>query len=94
MDRPTTPRTRRGIEAVEAALDERDVRERIDETDGSVDRPGNYRLDEVDELGRDGRMAAGTDVYTSDEALDDAAGAIGREVSDDASEDDYDHDRP
>ena len=90
MDRPTTPRTRRGVEAVEAALDEQDVRERTDETDASVERPGDYRLDEVDTLGRDGRMAAGTDVYTPNEALDDAAGAIGREVPDDGSEDDYD----
>lgn len=90
MDRPATPRRRReGLDAIEAALDEQDIRDRIDEPDESVRRPGDYRLDGVDRVAGPTRHAAEADVYTPDEALLDLAGGVGREVVDDDLEDDY-----
>lgn len=92
MDRNVTPRTRKGIEAAQAALDELEIRERIDESDPSVTRPGDYDLAGLDErVGGQPRVAAGSDIYTPDEALDDLAGALGREPPH-ARDDDYDHD--
>jgi hypothetical protein len=84
-ERHANRRTRHGEEALDAALDERDIRERTDEPDASQAQPGDYDLSEVvdDRL----RVAAGTDVYTPDEALDDIASGLGRELPTDASDD-------
>ena len=85
-----TPRPRRGYDAVEAVVDERDLRERMDEPDGSYTRPGDYELDAAARLtGDQARRAAATDVYTSDEALDDVARRVGMEFPD-VGDDDYD----
>jgi hypothetical protein len=74
------PRTRRGAEAVEAALDELDIRERIDEPDGSMAAEGEHDLAWVrTHVGDDARLAAETDVYTPDEAMERVAGTVGRE---------------
>ena len=93
MERHVSPRTRRGVEAVEAALDELDIRQRIDEPDPSAARPGDYDLAGIDErVGSEHpRFAAATDVYTADEALGELAEAVGRELPDDDADDGYDH---
>ena len=92
MDHHVTPRTRKGVDAAQAALDELEIRERIDEPDPSAARPGDYDLAGADErVGRQPRVAAASDIYTPDEALDDLATALGREVPA-TGDDDYDHD--
>jgi hypothetical protein len=74
------PRTRHGAEAVEAALDELEIRERIDEPDESMANAGEHDLAWVRaHVGDDARVAAETDVYTPDEAMERVAGAVGRE---------------
>jgi hypothetical protein len=81
-----TPRTRRGEQALEAALEEREIRARTDEPDPSVARPADYDLrDLVDDRAR---RAAAADVYTPEEALDDLAGGVGHELPDDRGEED------
>lgn len=75
-----TPRTRRGAEAVEAALEELEIRQRVDEMDPSADAPGDYDLtwarERVDDIAR----AAATDLTTPGEAMEDVARAVGREL--------------
>lgn len=83
MDPVTTPRTRRGAAAVEAAIEEFELRTRLDEPDASVARSGDYDLgwayDRIDAA----RRAADADVITSDEALAWLAAEVGRELPDD-----------
>lgn len=87
-----TPRSRRGYDAVEAAVSERELRDRIDEPDPSFREPGAYDLGVAGDLaGERARRAAASDVYTADEALDDVAGQVGLEVVDD---EDDDYERP
>jgi hypothetical protein len=86
------PRPRRGFDAVEAAVAERDLRERLDEPDASFAAPGRYDLRAAGTLaGERARRAAASDVYTSDEALADVAGQGGLEVPDDTDDDEYEH---
>jgi hypothetical protein len=74
------PRTRRGAEAVEAAIDELEIRDRIDEPDGSMSPAREHQLGWVrDHVGEDTRRAAETDVYTPDEAMERVASTVGRE---------------
>jgi hypothetical protein len=74
------PRTRHGAEAVEAAIDELDIRERIDEPDASMSATGGQDLAWVrEQVGEDTRVAAETDVYTPDEAMERIASTVGRE---------------
>ncbi len=90
MERQHTARTRRGVAAIEAAIEEFELRERIDEPDGSAAAVGDYDLgwarDRVDAA----RRAAAADVVTADEALDWLANEIGRELPTDDLDDDYD----
>lgn len=75
--------TRRGAAAIEAAIEEFDLRTRLDEPDGSMDRVGNYDLtwarDRIDAA----RRAADADIVTSEEALAWLAAEVGRELPDD-----------
>ena len=75
--------TRRGAAAIEAAIEEFDLRTRLDEPDGSVDRIGDYDLawarDRIDAA----RRAAEADIVTSEEALAWLAAEVGRELPDD-----------
>jgi DNA relaxase NicK len=74
------PRTRHGTEAVEAALDELDIRERIDEPDASMASAGEHDLRWArDRVGDDARFAAEADGSTPDEVMERIASAIGRE---------------
>jgi hypothetical protein len=87
-----TPRTRRGPAAVEAAIEEFELRERIDETDASGAGPGHYDLRWVHDRIDAARRAADADVITAEEALEWLAAAIGRELSTAPDDDDYDRD--
>jgi hypothetical protein len=86
-----TSRIRRGPAAVEAAIEEFELRERLDEPDASGARPGTYDLRWAHERIDAARRAADADVITAEEALEWLASAIGRELpSTYADEDDYD----
>ncbi|TVR37636.1 MAG: hypothetical protein EA388_01270 [Nitriliruptor sp.] len=78
--------TRRGAAAIEAAIEEFDLRTRLDEPDGSMDRLGNYDLawarDRIDAA----RRAADADIVTSEEALAWLAAEVGRELPEDDPE--------
>jgi hypothetical protein len=80
--------TRRGAAAIEAAIEEFDLRTRLDEPDGSVDRAGDYDLawarDRIDTA----RRAAEADIVTSQEALAWLAAEVGRELPDEQPEED------
>jgi hypothetical protein len=90
MTERSAPRTRRGAAAVEAAMEEFELRTRLDEPDASVTASGDYDLawahDRIDAA----RRAAEADVLTADEALDWLARSVGQEVPDDALDEDYD----
>lgn len=87
-----TPRPRRGFDAVEAAVSERELRERLDEPDPSYAESGRYDPTVAGRLaGERARRAADADVYTSDEALEDVAGQVGLDLPE-VLDDDYDRD--
>ena len=79
--------TRRGAAAIEAAIEEFDLRTRLDEPDGSVDRAGDYDLawarDRIDAA----RRAADADIVTSEEALAWLADTINHELDLETDED-------
>lgn len=87
MDPDPTPQTRRGAAAVEAAIEEFELRTRLDEPDGSVERSGDYDLSWAYERIDAARRAADADVITSDEALAWLATEVGRELPDDQAVD-------
>lgn len=78
--RPTAPRTRRGGEAVQAAIEELELRERLDEPDAAAARPGSYDLAWAKGRIDAARRAADADVVTADEALEWLAAEVGREL--------------
>ena len=80
-------RPRRGAAAVEAAIEEFELRSRLDEPDGGVSEPGNYDLSWAAGRIDAARRAADADVITSDEALEWLANEVGRELPDDDLED-------
>jgi hypothetical protein len=83
MTERVSPRKRRGAEAIEAAIEEFELRTRIDEPDGSVSQPGDYDLSWA--LGRidAARRAAEADVITAEEGLEWLASEVGRELPED-----------
>ena len=85
----TTPRTRRGPEAVEVAIEEFELRERLDEPDASVSVAGDYDLGWAHQRIEAARRAAAADVITADEALEWLAEAVGRELPTDDLDDEY-----
>lgn len=87
---PTTPRTRRGSAAVEAAIEEFELRARLDEPDASVAKQGDYDLGWAHSRIEAARRAAAADVVTADEALEWLANEVGRELPTDVFDDDYD----
>lgn len=82
MTNHTQRRRPRGAQAVEAAIEEFEVRERIDEPDVSAQRPGDYDLGWAHDRIEAARRAADADVVTAEEALDWLAAAVGRELPD------------
>jgi hypothetical protein len=90
MSERTTPRTRRGVAAVEAAIEEFELRERLDEQDAAVTAAGDYDLEWARGRIEAARRAADADVVTAEEALDWLAQSVGREPLDVAVDDDYD----
>ncbi len=90
MTERSAPRTRRGAAAVEAAMEEFELRSRLDELDASAEAPGDYDLAWAHGRIDAARRAAEADVLTADEALDWLARAVGREAPDDALDEDYD----
>ncbi len=82
MDSHTRHGRPRGPKAVEAAIEEFELRERIDEPDASAARPGDYDLGWAHERIEAARRAADADVVTAEEALDWLAAAVGRELPD------------
>lgn len=90
MEGQRTPRTRRGAAAIEAAIEEFELRDRLDEPDGSVAAPGDYDLSWARDRVEAARRAAAADVVTADEALDWLANEIGRELPGFEPDDDYD----
>jgi hypothetical protein len=85
-----TPRTRRGVDAVEAAIEEFELRSRLDGTGPEEGAPGDYDLAWAHGRIDAARRAADADVVGADEALAWLAATIGRELPDDEV-DDYDH---
>lgn len=84
----TTSRTRRGAEAVEAAIEEYEIRTRIDEPDEAIHRPSDHDLRWARSRIDTARQAAEADVITPDEALAWLAGEVGRDLPDESDEDD------
>jgi hypothetical protein len=89
MPRKDRHAARRGPDAVNAAIEELEIRRRLDETDPSQVRAGDYDLRWAASHAGDVPLAAGTDVYTPDEALERIAEAVGRELPEDP-DDEYD----
>lgn len=87
MTERVSPRKRRGAEAIEAAIEEFELRTRMDEPDASVSEPGDYDLSWA--LGRidAARRAAEADVITAEEGLAWLASEVGRELPEDDLED-------
>lgn len=83
MSNMETPRQRRGPQAVDAAVEEFEIRTRLDETDSGVAATGNYDLGWAAGRIDAARRAADADVITPDEALDWIAWEVGRELPDD-----------
>lgn len=81
-------RTRRAAAAVEALIEEYDLRTRIDEPDGASIQPGTYDLSWAHGRIEAARRAAEADVVTADEALEWLAAEVGRELPDDALDED------
>ncbi len=73
-------RTRRGAEAVDAAVEAFEIAQRIDEPDGSYAREGDVDLTWMHGGIDMARRAAAADVVSSDEALQGLAGTVGREL--------------
>lgn len=90
MAEPHTPRTRRGSDAVEAAIEEFELRTRIDETDAAASRDSEVDLAWARTRIEAARRAADADVVSAEEALDWLAAAVGRELPADPADDDYD----
>ena len=82
------PRTRRAAAAVEALIEEYDLRSRIDEPDGATVAPGSYDLSWAHGRIEAARRAAEADVVTAAEALDWLAAEVGRELPDDSFDED------
>lgn len=89
MSRNDRHTTRRGPEAITAVVEELELRQRLDETDPSQTREGDYDLRWVASHVPDVDVAAATDVLTPEEALERIAGVVGRELPTDP-DDDYD----
>lgn len=87
MTEPRTPRTRRGAEAVEAAIDAYELTQRTDEPDASVRGEGDVDLSWVRDRIDAARQAADADVVSSEEALAWLADTVGRELDLDPDED-------
>lgn len=87
MTEPRTPRTRRGAEAVEAAIEAYEVAQRTDEPDLSVRGEGDLDLGWVRGRIDAARQAADADVVSSDEALAWLADTVSRELDLDTDED-------
>jgi hypothetical protein len=86
----SVPRTRRGAAAVEAAIEEFELRERLDEQGPEAADPGDYDLSWARGRIDTARRAADADVVTADEALAWLAEEVGRELPTSAlDEDDY-----
>lgn len=73
-------RTRRGAEAVDAAVEAFEIAQRIDEPDRSYAHEGDLDLTWMKGRIETARRAAAADVVSSDEALQWLADTVGREV--------------
>jgi hypothetical protein len=82
------PTIRRDAAAVEALIEEFEVRSRIDEPDASLATSGAYDLSWVRDRIDAARRAAEADVITADEALEWIAAEVGRELPDDSPDPD------
>ena len=87
MTEPRTPRTRRGAEAVDAAIEAYEVAQRTDEPDPSVRGEGDLDLGWVRDRIDAARQAADADVVSSEEALAWLADTVNRELDLDVDED-------
>jgi hypothetical protein len=90
MTERSAPRTRRGSAAVEAVMEEFELRSRLDEPDAAAAAPGDYDLAWVHGRIDAARRAAEADVLSADEALEWLAREVGRELPDDTLDEDYD----
>jgi hypothetical protein len=90
MTERATPRTRRGADAVQAAIEEFELRQRLDESGPEQAAPGDYDLAWAHTRIDTARRAAEADVITADEALEWLAEAIGRELPGEEFDEDYD----
>lgn len=89
MERRAAPSKRRGAAAVEAAIEEFELRERLDEPDGSIAASGDYDLAWAHGRIDAARRAAEADVITAEEALEWLAEAVGRELPTEDLDEEY-----
>ncbi len=89
MSQRVGPTRRRGAAAVEAAIEEFELRTRLDEADASGSQPGDYDLSWAYGRIEAARRAAEADVVTSEEALAWLAAEIGRELPEDDLEEEH-----
>ncbi len=87
MTEPRTPRTRRGADAVEAAIEAYELAQRTDEPDASVRGEDDVDLRWVRQRIDAARNAADADVVSSQEALEWLADTVNRELDLDLDED-------
>ncbi len=92
MSQAERPATRRGADAIRAAIEEFELRQRLDEPDGSVRSSDRYDLSWAHGRIDAARRAAQADVVTADEALGWLAEIVGMELPDNGDEDAYDRD--
>ncbi len=85
----TTGRTPRGAAAVEALIEEFELRSRMDEPDPSYDRPGEMDLRWAHGRIDAAQRAAAADVVTYEEAIEWLASTVGRELPLDDGDDEY-----
>ena len=83
-----TPRPRRGPDAVMTAVEEYEVRQRLDEPDGSYGSTGDLDLTWARDRIETARRAAAADVVTAEEALEWLAGTVADERTDELDVDD------
>lgn len=87
MTEPRTPRTRRGADAVDAAIEAYELAGRTDEPDAAVRGQEDVDLSWVRHRIDAARNAAEADVVSSQEALAWLADTVNRELDSDLDED-------
>ena len=89
-----TPRPRRGAEAVMAAVEAFELRQRVDEPDGSYGPEGDLDLSWARNRIETARQAAAADVVTAEEALEWLAVTMADERDGEVGDDEWEPEQP